>query len=56
VLTVNPRDRRPAWQQVVVTLTEAIRPGSLTPGDELPSITELSALQGVGTGAMRHVL
>jgi hypothetical protein len=45
VLTVNPRDRRPAWQQVAETLTEVIRSGILVPGDELPSITELSSLQ-----------
>jgi hypothetical protein len=45
VLTINPRDRRPAWRQVTETLTEAIRSGILAPGDELPSITELSALQ-----------
>jgi integrase len=43
-LTINPRDTRPAWQQVTETLIEAIRAGILVPGDELPSITELSAL------------
>jgi len=47
---------RPAWQQVTATLTEAIRSGILAPGDELPSITELSALQGIGTGVIRHAL
>ena len=36
--------------------TEAIRSGILAPGDELPSITELSALQGIGTGVIRHAL
>ena len=55
-LIINPRDRRPAWQQVTEMLTEAIRSGSLAPGDELPSITELSALQGIGTGVIRHAL
>jgi integrase/DNA-binding transcriptional regulator YhcF (GntR family) len=54
VLAVNPRDRRPAWQQVTETLTEAIRSGILAPGNELPSITELSALQGIGTGVIRR--
>ena len=44
----------PAWQQVSGTLTEAIQSGLLAPGDELPSITELSALQGIGTGVIRH--
>jgi integrase len=56
VLTVNPRDRRPAWQQVAATLTSAIASGILAPGDELPSIAEVSALQGIGTGVMRHAL
>jgi len=56
VLAINPRDRRPAWQQVTATLTEAIRSGTLAPGDELPSITEVSALQGIGTGVIRHAL
>ncbi len=56
VLAINPRDRRPAWQQVTEAVTEAIRSGILAPGDELPSITELSALQGIGTGVIRHAL
>jgi DNA-binding transcriptional regulator YhcF (GntR family) len=55
-LVINPRDPRPAWQQVTGTLTEAIRSGFLASGDELPSITELVALQGIGTGVMRHAL
>jgi integrase len=56
VLTVNHRDSRPAWKQVAETLTEAIRSGILVPGDELPSITELSSLQDIGTGVIRHAL
>ena len=56
VLVINPRDPRPAWQQVTETLAEAIQSGILAPGDELPSITELSALQGIGTGVIRHAL
>ncbi len=56
VLVIDPRGPRPAWQQVTATLTEAIRSGTLAPGDELPSITELSALEGIGTGVIRHAL
>ena len=55
-LVINPRDPRPAWQQVTAALTEAIRSGSLAPGDELPSITELSASQGIGAGVARRAL
>ena len=54
VLVLNPRDRRPAWHQITETLTEAIQSGSLAPGEELPSITELSALQDIGTGVIRR--
>ena len=56
VLTINPRDLRAGWRQVTETLTEAIRSGSLTAGDELSSITELSALQGIGTGVIRRAM
>jgi len=55
-LTINPDDSRPAWRQVSGTLEEAIRSGLLAPGEELPSITELSALQGIGTGVVRHAM
>src|SRR5215510_675270 len=55
-LTINLHDSRPAWQQVSETLAEAIRSGLLAPGDELLSITELSALQAIGTGVIRHAM
>ena len=55
-LTINRDDSRPAWGQVSGTLAEAIQSGLLAPGDELPSITELSALQGIGTGVIRHAM
>lgn len=52
-LVIRARDRRPAPQQVADMLAEAIHSGSLAPGDELPSITEFSARQGIGTGVVR---
>ena len=55
-LTINRDDPRPPWRQVSGTLAEAIRSGLLDPGDELPSITELSALQDIGTGVIRHAM
>src|SRR6516225_8154478 len=55
-LEIKARDRRPAAQQVSETLGAAVRSGLLAPGDELPSITELSALQAIGTGVMRHAM
>lgn len=53
VLSVAPADRRPGWKQVRAALTEAIQSGRLAPGDELPSITEANALQGILT-ELRH--
>ena len=55
-LVIKARDRRPAWQQVTEMLAEAIESGSIAAGDELPSITELSALQGIGTGVVRKAV
>jgi len=55
-LVIKARERRPASQQVTDMLAEAIQTGSLAPGDELPSITELSAWQGIGTGVIRKAL
>jgi integrase/DNA-binding transcriptional regulator YhcF (GntR family) len=54
VLVVDPCDARPAWQQVAGVLADGIRSRTLAPGEELPSITELSALQGMGTGVIRR--
>jgi integrase len=56
VLNIDPADTRPAWKQVTAALTEAITSGALVPGDEMPSITEASRLQGIGTGVFRHAL
>jgi DNA-binding transcriptional regulator YhcF (GntR family) len=56
VLNIDPADIRPAWKQVAAELTEAITSGVLLPGDEMPSITEASRLQGIGTGVIRHAL
>ena len=55
-LTIALDGFRPTWRQVSETLAEAIRSGNLAPGDELPSITELSALHGIGTGVIRHAI
>jgi integrase len=56
VLKVDPSDHRPGWKQVADTFAEAIASGVLLPGDEMPSITEVKAQQGVGTGVMRRAL
>jgi integrase/DNA-binding transcriptional regulator YhcF (GntR family) len=56
VLAVDPADPRPAWEQVRATVADAIQSGTLAPGDELGSITEVSALQHVGTSVYRRAL
>jgi integrase/DNA-binding transcriptional regulator YhcF (GntR family) len=56
VLALDPASAQPAWQQVAAALAGAIQSGTLVPGDELPSITEAGALQGIGTGVMRRAL
>ncbi|MGH3283293.1 MAG: tyrosine-type recombinase/integrase [Streptosporangiaceae bacterium] len=48
--------RRPAWQQVADALRESISSGLLMPGDSLPSVPEMSALQGVRVGTLQHAL
>ncbi len=56
VLAISPTDSRPAWRQVAGMLADAIRSGAVIPGDELPSITEVSKLHEIGTGVIRHAL
>jgi integrase len=56
VLSVDLADSRPGWRQVAAELAEAITAGVLLPGDEMPSITEASRLQGIGTGVIRRAL
>ena len=58
--------RRPESGAAVATLMGRVRRGRgvdvstrsgiLVPGEELPSITEVSVLQGIGTGVIRHAL
>jgi integrase len=55
-LAVDPADPRPAWQQVKAALAAAIQSGVLAPGDERGSITEVSALQQIGTSVYRRAL
>ena len=56
VLAVDPASRRPAWQQVVDAIGDAIRSGMLPPGEPLPSVREMSELQGVPVATLQHAL
>ena len=56
VLVAEPADSRPAWEQAAGRLRDAIGSGKLAPGDPLPSVRELNALQGVRTATLQHAL
>ena len=51
-----PADDRPGWRQVADAIRDAIASGALAPGDSLPSVQELSKLQGVRTATLRQAL
>jgi hypothetical protein len=55
-LSVDPAGGRPARRQVADAISDAIGSGALAPGDPLPSVRELSALQGVRTATLQHAL
>jgi integrase len=56
LLAVDPDSRRPAWQQVVEAVGDAIRSGMLAAGEPLPSVREMSALQNVPVATLQHAL
>ena len=56
LLAVDPGSRRPAWQQVVEAIGDAIRSGMLAAGEPLPSVREMSALQDVPVATLQHAL
>jgi DNA-binding transcriptional regulator YhcF (GntR family) len=55
-LSVVTPSSRPAWQQVVDTIRDAINSGMLAAGGSLPSAQEMSARQDVRVATLRHAL
>ena len=55
-LNVVTPSGRPAWQQVASTFRDAIGSGMLAAGESLPSVQEMSALQGVRVATLQHAL
>ena len=49
-------DRQLAWQQAADKLREAIQSGVLPPGSPLPSVRELTELQGIRRSTAQHAL
>jgi hypothetical protein len=56
LIEIDSASRRPAWQQVVEAIGDAIRSGMLTAGEPLPSVREMSALQDVPVATLQHAL
>jgi len=55
-LNADPADHRPAWQQVVDAIRDAISTGALSPGEPLPSVRQLHELQGIRIATLQHAL
>ncbi len=53
-LSVVTPNGRPAWQQVANTFRNAIGSGMLAAGESLPSVQEMSTLQGVRVATLQH--
>jgi integrase len=47
---------RPAWQQIADTVTEAISSGRLAPGEQIPSVRELAAWNGLRTATLQSAM
>lgn len=54
LLSINDQDPRPVYAQIVNQVKEQIHLGNLKPGDELPSVRELSASLGINLHTVRH--
>ncbi len=52
----DPRDPRPAYEQIADDLRAAIKDGRLQPGDRLPTEREHAGRYGVAVGTYRHAL
>lgn len=47
LISVDERDPRPIYEQIVGQVKEQVRTGELRPGDELPSVRELGESLGI---------
>lgn len=55
-ISIDPDDSRPVWRQAADTLRAAIAAGLLSAGDQLPSVRELAAREGIRAAALHHAL
>ena len=54
LLSINDQDPRPVYVQIVNQIKGQIQKGNLKPGDELPSVRELSASLGINMHTVRR--
>jgi len=54
LISVDPRDLRPIYVQIIVQIKEQIRRGELKPGEGLPSVRELAENLGVNLHTVHH--
>ncbi|MGN6174693.1 MAG: GntR family transcriptional regulator [Streptosporangiaceae bacterium] len=55
-ISIDPDDGQPAWRQAAGALRAAIAADLLSPGDQLPSVRELAAREGIRAAALQHAL
>ena len=53
LLSIDEKDERPIYQQIIGQVREKVRAGSLKTGDELPSVRELADGLGVNMHTVR---
>lgn len=53
LLSINEKDSRPIYLQIILQVKEQISSGSLRPGDELPSVRELADSLGINMHTVR---
>jgi GntR family transcriptional regulator len=54
LLSINEKDNRPIYQQLAGQIKEQVSRGLLEPGDELPSVRELSSSLGINMHTVRR--
>ena len=54
LLSINEKDNRPIYLQIIGQIKEQVSSGTLQPGDELPSVRELANSLGINMHTVRN--
>jgi len=54
LITIDEKDSRPLYRQIISQVREQVRNGLLKPGEELPSVRELADSLGVNMHTVRN--